>query len=299
MRSWPLALPTPSRESYQLAPMEQCLRTDFEAGYRRLRRISAARRDSASVQWRFTDAEFRAFRAWHGDEPWSLAGDSDTLSGWTTVNATVVPDGLVGPDRELATRLRDSTDPANHYVQRQLTAAGPGSLWCHALLRSAGRTRARLVLVDRADALRHADIDLAAGTVTSQGGLDAVAVLRRSGGWWSTSITCDSGTGASVPRLRIHILSDSGVPSYAGDGVNGIGVCGVCARDRDGYDLPLRTGSDGRVLGAAGGSAWVEMPMAFGGGLSRVEARFEGPWQAQALSGLHWQVTARMEVRNA
>lgn len=298
MRSWPISLPTPSRDSYQVAPMEQCLRTDFEAGYRRLRRISAARRDSVSVQWRFTDTEFRAFRAWHGDEPWSLAGDSDNIASWGGYSIVMVSDALIGPDQELATRLRDTTDATAHYAQRSLPAAGPGGLWCHAFLQSSGRSKARLMLVDRAEVTRYADFDLADGTVIRQSGIEAVTVKRLAGGWRSVSITADSGTGAGLPRLRIYILSDDAVATYAGGGT-GIGVCGVCVRDRDGYELPLRTGTDGRVLGAAGGSAWVEMPLAFGGGLSRVEARFEGPWQAQALSGLHWQVTGRVEARNA
>ncbi len=104
---------------------------------------------------------------------------------------------------------------------------------------------------------------------------------------------------ASEPSLSVELMSDGATSSYAGDGSSALAVCEVQARLVTGYDLFVRSGAGGTALGAAGGSAWVLMPLAFGGGLRTVEARFEGPWHAEALPGLSWQVSARMEGRNA
>ena len=66
-----------------------------------------------------------------------------------------------------------------------------------------------------------------------------------------------------------------------------------------GFDLHLRTGSDGKVTGAAGTTAWALMPTAVGGGFKYVEGRFKGMFKATAGPALNWDVTAQMEVRNA
>jgi hypothetical protein len=60
----------------------------------------------------------------------------------------------------------------------------------------------------------------------------------------------------------------------------------------------LPTNSAGNVLGADGGAAWFRLLIATGdGGLASKECRFVGEYQAAALPGLNWDVTARVEVR--
>lgn len=50
---------------------------------------------------------------------------------------------------------------------------------------------------------------------------------------------------------------------------------------------------------SAGAGAWFTgLSLALGdGGLTAVEARFVGTWQASVLPGLNWDVSARLEVR--
>ena len=49
---------------------------------------------------------------------------------------------------------------------------------------------------------------------------------------------------------------------------------------------------------AAGGAAWFTVNLALGtSGRVSVSARFVGVWQSTALDGLHWSVTAKLEIR--
>ena len=60
----------------------------------------------------------------------------------------------------------------------------------------------------------------------------------------------------------------------------------------------LPTSSAGNVLGADDGAAWFLLDIASGdGGLSKKECRFTEGYQATALPGLNWEVTAKLEIR--
>jgi hypothetical protein len=49
---------------------------------------------------------------------------------------------------------------------------------------------------------------------------------------------------------------------------------------------------------AAGGSAWFSISLSIGNtGLTAEEARFVDEYKMDALHGLHWRVTAQVEVR--
>jgi hypothetical protein len=61
----------------------------------------------------------------------------------------------------------------------------------------------------------------------------------------------------------------------------------------------VRSGPDGKALGAAGGAGWSFMPMAVGGGFKFVECRFVGTFKANGGNGLQWTVTAKLETRDA
>lgn len=51
---------------------------------------------------------------------------------------------------------------------------------------------------------------------------------------------------------------------------------------------------------ADGGNAWFTVYLATGDtGIDSVTARFNGAWQASMESGLHWNVSATLEVRYA
>jgi hypothetical protein len=301
MRRWPSSLPGPIEPGYRLTPVDQSIRTDMEVGARRLRRVSAARRDSVEMTFRFTDAEMAAFRAWFGDEAWSTAGESDSLAAWTAVRATVTADSIVGPDGALADRLAETAVAGDHRLERDLAASvgENAAVVFQATMRAAGRSFVRFGLIDRAATLDRSVIDLATGAFGAEAGLISRKLESRGGGWWRATLVANSGVGVPVPKLRFELMTDATTLSYTGDGISGVDICEVQARVQTGYDLYVPTDANGATLGASGGAGWFLMPLVFGGGFRTVEARFEGPFSAEALSGLNWQVTARMEVRNA
>lgn len=300
MRLWPDTLPGLIAPGYALSPVDQSVRSDMETGSRRLRRITRARADSVTASCRMTDAEFAAFSAWYYSEVWSAAGGSDTQTGWTGSEATPGASPVTGPDGIIPWRLTETVATAQHLANRSLALAPTdGAVRLAATLRNAGRRWARLGLVDRAGLLRWANIDLQTGAAGNQSGASDLRIEARATGWWRIALTVDSGTGILDPELRVAMLDDSQTAVFTGTGTAAIDICEVMVRPVTGYDLVLRTDEDGTVLGAAGGSAWVQMPLAFGGGVRTVEARFEAPFTAEALPGLGWQIELRLEVRNA
>ncbi|MDT8856426.1 hypothetical protein RNZ50_15640 [Paracoccaceae bacterium Fryx2] len=300
MRRWPDTLPTPSMPGFGLSPVDQARRTDMETGAPRVRRVTFARNDHVDVQFIFTDAEMAAFRAWWGDEAWSLAGDSDSLTGWALTGATVTADALVGPDDALADRIVEDGSTGQHRAQRALDpgALDGSTILGRATMRAAGRSQVRLGLLDRSGTLCWAGVNLATGAIGGQSGLTGCTVEDRGNGWWRVTILAPAGAGASDPVLRIAALQDAATLSYVGAGSAALAVCEMQARVVTGFDLFVRTDAAGNALGAAGGAAWVIMPVAVGGGFRFVDARFKGPFKATAGAGLNWDVSASMEVRN-
>lgn len=301
MRRWPDTLPTPSTPGFSLSPIDTAIRTDMEAGAKRVRRTSVARQDTVDVSWVFTDAEMAAFRAWYEDAAWSLAGDSDSLAAWSLTEASRVAAVQLNPDDALADLLVESAATSAHRIDLDLaTGLLPDSqVVFRATLKAAGRSRARLAFYDFAGAAHYANINLATGVITLSSDLVSANIQDRGNGWWRVTIVAATGAGVVTPNCRVHMLDGAEASTYAGDGVSGIAVCEIGARLLTGYDLHLRTDAAGLALGAAGGSAWVFLPTAVGGGFKHVEARFTGPFKAQAGAGLNWTVTASLEVRNA
>lgn len=300
MRRWPDVLPTPSMPGFGLSPIDPVMRTDMEGGYKRNRRTSFARQDVVDMAWVFSDTEMAAFRAWWNDEAWSLAGDSESLAGWGVVGATRVIGGATSPDGEIVDQVIETVATSGHYVERTLPGAtAAGTVLLRATLKSAGRQFARMTFFDRAGGFGYTNIDLTAGTFGAQAGLQSRLIESRGDGWWRVTLTAAVSTGGVTPSLRMQALSPTQLTSYAGDGVSGIAVAEIGARMVTGYDLHLRTDAAGNALGAAGGAGWVVVPIAVGGGFKSVEARFNGPFKAQAGAGLNWDVSAQMEVRNA
>lgn len=300
LRMWPDELPEGVGPGYRLSPQDQSLRTDMEVGPKRLRRITRDRRDLAEVSWVLTDIEFAAFRAWYGDEAWSLAGDSDSLAPWTPTAAELLADHLAGPDLALADALVESEADSAHHVALDLVALDGAELVLAVTASSASRAL-QLALIGRDGVARAGFFDLAAGTMLGQSGLTSRRMLDRGDGWWRCVAAAPVGTGISAPQMRLALSPDGVATSYEGDGSSGAAVCEIMARVTEfaGLDPFLRTDAAGLVTGAAGGSAWVLLPLAFGGGLRVVEGRFDSPWTAEAQPGLNWQVSARMEIRNA
>lgn len=302
MRRWPDTLPSPFQEGYAIDLFDQAIRSDMEVGERRARRITRARRDDVALSLRLTDPEFKAFRAWLGDEPWSLAGPSDDLSGWTASEAAVVADARLGPDWLPVDRVVESVATAVHEIRRAFSQvpADDEVVSVAATCRDAGRGWARLRVVGRnAATTAFATLDLATGAVASQSGCLQVEVKDRGAGWWRLALTGSVGAGAAAPTLRVALMAGPTLSVYAGDGASGVDVCEVNARRGPTLDLVLPTQGDGSAWGAAGGTGWFRAPLAFGGGVRFVEARPIGRFRAVMGQGFNWDVSGSLEVRDA
>lgn len=299
---WPDTLPGASMPGFGLSPLDPNLRTDMEIGSQKVRRRTLYRIDRVSAAWIFKDTQMKAFRSFIEGLPVSIAGASDSLAAWTLLNATLSAGVTLGPDTVTAAdRLLETATTAAHRASLNLTAAAVDTITIlgRATIKAAGRTKARLSLVDRAGVVGSVDIDLTAGTLAGSTGLVSSTIEGRGNGWWRVTITDSSGVGVAVPILRINALDAAGALSYLGDITKGLDICELQARIPTGFDLFVPSDALGNAMGANGGSAWFWMPVAVGGGLTLAETRFTGSYKAVAMSGLRWSVTAEVEVRNA
>lgn len=299
-RIWPDVLPVASFPDYGLEPADQSIRTEMEVGARRLRRISHATSDVVSVGWKFTDAEMSAFRAWFADASWSLTGASDDVSDWTQDGVTVTPDIVTGPDAALPDKVVEDGSTGRHAIERAATGALDGEeVQITVTGKPAERDSLRVGLVGRDEVWRWVNVDFSSGVVGDSESLTSIAIEDRDNGWFRAIVQLGAGSGASDPLVRLALLDDTDAVWYTGAGSGGLKVCEINTRVVTGYDLYLRTDADGNAHGAAGGSAWFKVNLAFGGGYREVEARFLQMYKAKPFPGLGWHVTAMLEVRDA
>lgn len=302
MRRFPDVLPGASYPGYALSPASQVRRSDMEAGEARVRRITRARRDMISASWIFTDAEMGAFRTWYDDLPVSLAGDSDDLSGWGRTEMSAPAAGIAGPDGCVPSALVPTTVAAAHSTGKSLPAlvADGEAVVATVTLASGGIQKARLRWIDRSGASLTADVDLVAGQVLGTPGFP-VTVVERAAGWWRLTATLSTGTGGSAPWVLIHALDASGAAVFAGNGSDGLLACEVMVRRLtcEADALFVRSGADGRALGADGGAGWFQMLVPLGGGLSVQDCRFVDVFDGRAGAAMEWTVQAKVEVRHA
>lgn len=299
---WPDTLPGASMPGFGLSPLDPNIRTDMEVGQQKVRRRTFYRIDRVSALWIFKDAEMKAFRSFMEGLPVSLAGASDSLAAWTLLSTTLSAGVTMGPDGvTTADRIMETVTLGVHRASVNLPGANVDniSILARATLRAAGRTKARLAIVDRAGLAGTVDIDLTTGILSGANGLLSYSVLDRGNGWWRVTITDNSGVGAAVPIFRILALDATGAFSYTGDITKGLDICEMQARLPTGFDLFVPSDALGNAMGANGGAAWFWMLVPAGGGLTLAETRFTGPYKAVAMSGLRWSVTAEVEVRNA
>lgn len=89
MATWPTTLPKPNLSGYQLAPVEPTRRTQMEVGASRTRRITKARNDRVTLEWKFTDAQMAIFRAWFDDDAEAAGG-----AGWFFLDLAIGDTGI-------------------------------------------------------------------------------------------------------------------------------------------------------------------------------------------------------------
>lgn len=299
LRRWPDGVPPPLGRGYALMLADTARRTEFEVAVR-ARRITAARRDRPTLAVRLTDAEFEALRAWWGDEPWSLAGASDSLAHWTLTRMTRLAAAAVGPDAVVCDALAETAETGEHRAEVALAPAG----WADDDLCAAvvsilprGRTEGRIAIRGRDGVLRGGRFDLATGALRD---LAAGVALRAEPhrGWTRLRLVAPVGTGAEAPRLRVNALAD-GALSYAGTEALEAFALGQIAARRGTNSHFVPCGPAGAALGAAGGAAWFRCEIGTGGGLVRRELLPLGPLRATPLPGLAWEIELPTEARDA
>lgn len=301
MRTFPDVLPVPSWPDYGITPIDQIDRTDFETGEPRSRRRSLAERFEADLSWRLTDKEAGLFWPWYFDRAWSLSGDSDSLAGFTANNATLTQDVTTGPDGQLADRITEDTSASVIHAATLTLASVPlnSTMALRASIRAGTRSVARVAFQNWAGTLCRAELDLATGAWTGGANYLTRAVYDRGGGWWRIEMTASAGSGVTTPFFRINLMQAAGVTSYTGDGTSSFDVCEQQARVvSGGIDGHLRTGPDGRVLGADAGNAWFTMALPMGGGMAQREVKLGAASGMKPLNGgANWRANFKAMVR--
>lgn len=299
---WPDTLPGASMPGFGLSPLDPNIRTNMEVGQQKVRRRTFYRIDRVSAAWRMKDAEMKAFRAFMEGLPVSIAGESDSLAAYTLSGATRSAGVAIAPDTVVAVdQIMETATTAVHRAQLALAGAATDniSVLCRATIKGVGRTKARFTLVDRASGVAQVDLDMTTGLLSGATGLVSSTVQDRGNGWFRVTIVALTGVGVATPIMRVNVQDAAGTQSYAGDITKGLALCEMQARLPTGYDLFVPADASGNAMGANGGSAWFWMNIAAGGGFTLAETRFTGPYKAVSSSGLNWDVTAEVEVRNA
>ena len=80
MATFPATLPSPTFNSYALAPVDPTLRSDMEVGMARMRRRTADRNDHVALTWMLTDTQMAAFRTWFDDASSGCSGGASWFS---------------------------------------------------------------------------------------------------------------------------------------------------------------------------------------------------------------------------
>lgn len=300
VRRWPDSCPGPSTPGYSMQGVDQSLRTSMEVGSQRVRRRTFARLDRVKMQWVMTPVQYAAFCNWYYGNPVSIAGASDSLSGWSLANLTRLAAVAVSPEAILVDRLREMATTAGFSVAKNLSVPDVDNLpviIC-ATIRAAGRNRVRLSIIDRGEVENLVEVNLTSGTVTASNGVVAT-VQNRKNGWWRITAVASTGAGSSPPQMRIRLLDGGGASSYGGDNTKGIEVCEVQARIATGYDLFVPADANGQALGADGGSAWFFTNVPTEAGLQSKEAKFTAMFTEEIRPGLNRIIAGELEIRYA
>ncbi len=169
-----------------------------------------------------------------------------------TANATTAPDGTSTADK----LVEDGTTGV-HYISQSFAKATSNLTYVFSVwVKAAERGFVRLRIMDVAGGSNgvRADIDLTAGTITSQTGLGAgftvgtSAISSYGNGWYRASISCTSSTAATL-ALDVFLSNALGTVSYSGDGASGMYVWGAQleqAAFASSY-IPTTTGSVART----------------------------------------------------
>jgi hypothetical protein len=300
VRRWSDDLPDPFTPDSVVAQVDAVLRSDFDTG-QRARRLyrSPGRRVTLAAQ--LTGPEKSAFDAWWADDPWSLTGASDSLTGWTALGMSVAEGGALGADAVACPLVTVTATTGEHRLRRTLAPWGWGAgSACAVVLtvRTSGVARLRIGVRGRDETLRGAQIDPVAGTILSaNSGVWASASEHR--GRLRLRLSVPVGSGAASPLAHVAALDGSGNATFLGDGVATIELSQFVWRPDDGARVFLPTAGDGRALGAAEGAAWWFCPILSGHRYVSREVQAAGPPEAQPQMGLNWRVQLPVLVRDA
>lgn len=297
--TWPDVLGTPLQGGFTTTPVDQVLRTDLSGGPQAHRRIGHEWLDMAQVGFQFTDHQFKLFRNFYANATWSRAGDSNDLSGWGTLGTTITDSALYNPKNGKAWRVREDTSTGVHRVLKPLVNVTQNETLIVAISARRDTARsARVGFLDCADGVVSATVNTSTlEVVATTKSPDVVKVEVRDDEFLRITVRGNTGAGVTTPALYAG-LTDGANASYLGDGSAFIDFGEAMARDFEtGNLLFAPTDGNGKIEGAAGGSAWFRMPLTWGGPVRWLEARFDGPYTASALPGLRWDVRFSAEIR--
>lgn len=149
-------------------------------------------------------------------------------AAWSKVQASVTADATVAPNGVTEMdKLVEDTNPANHRVDRTLSAIYPddGQAVISFYAAAAERTHIWAAIVAKDNSQRYVVIDLDTGLVTggSSNGRPATEVSYMGSGIWHISITGPVLSGSTTPAVRFGLCDgpSSGAISYTGDGSSG------------------------------------------------------------------------------
>lgn len=155
-------------------------------------------------------------------------------AAWTKTEGTITANTVVSPDGALnGDKFIESTTASAVHVLISATATGVLSTTYVAsfYIKSAERTRARVVMTFGGSNGVYADADLSAGTVgaatafnTATAGVSTIKSVGN--GWFRVTVSGSSSASTSI-TARVELLDASGNRSYTGNGYNGIFIWGA------------------------------------------------------------------------
>jgi hypothetical protein len=160
--------------------------------------------------------------------------DDFANAAWTKTEGTITANTVVSPDGTLnGDKFIESTTASSVHVLISAAATGVLSTTYVAsfYIKSAERTRARVVMTFGGSNGVYADADLSAGTVgaatalnTATAGVSTITSVGN--GWFRVTVSGSSSASTSI-TTRVEILDASGNRSYTGNGSSGIFIWGA------------------------------------------------------------------------
>lgn len=162
-----------------------------------------------------------------GNQPWLSRGDNlenrvvgsedlGTAGTWPLASATVATGQTDPYGGTSAFKLVEANAAAEHFIYQNLVGSANGTFTYAWIAKAAGRVRVKIQF----EGSYSEAFDLSNGTRTS-GNCDSYSITSLGDGWYRISAT-KAITGGTGDQIRLHLLDDSGIANYQGDGTKGV-----------------------------------------------------------------------------